>query len=53
MEKQEQTDQTCPNCGMATAQLIICPRCTIPACVEFCIPGGVGTLCAKCEAEDE
>jgi hypothetical protein len=44
---------TCPNCERETAQVVECPRCRTAACVEFCIPGGVGTICVKCEEEDD
>jgi hypothetical protein len=51
--KNEETAVPCPNCGMMTARVIVCSRCNTEGCVEFCIPAGVGAICAKCESEDD
>lgn len=45
--------ETCPNCGQATENIIECPRCHTEGCIEFCIPAGVGTICAKCEENED
>jgi rRNA maturation protein Nop10 len=43
--------ETCDRCGTDTKEYgsETCPRCGEKVCVQFCIPGGKGTVCIQCE----
>lgn len=46
----------CDNCGMPVSSefgTVACSDCGDERCVEFCIPGGVGTECVDCEGMDD
>jgi len=41
----------CPRCGTRSKEILVCPMCGDPGCVEQCIPGGKDTTCTRCDSE--
>lgn len=41
----------CPSCGGETVQIVTCPTCGDPKCVEVCAPAGIGCECLACEEQ--